>query len=78
MGMLFSQGQDVSIGAISIVGGEPLCPSDSVKFNVEIINNDGINNNDVEDDFFHFRVNGPIARAPSPVSYTHLTLPTIE
>ena len=65
MGMLFSQGQDVSIGAISIVGGEPLCPSDSVKFSVEIINNDGANPNDVQTDFFYFRVNGPINRAPS-------------
>ncbi|GIS21894.1 MAG: hypothetical protein CM15mP122_4000 [Bacteroidota bacterium] len=78
MGMLFSQGQDVSIGAISIVGGEPLCPSDSVKFSVEIINNDGANPNDVQTDFFYFRVNGPINRAPSTyqISATANILPS--
>ena len=62
VGMLFSQ-QDISIGTISIVGGEPLCPSNSVKFSVDIRNNDGGVNNDVNNDLFYFQVNGPIPRA---------------
>ncbi|OUU47723.1 MAG: hypothetical protein CBC28_05345, partial [Flavobacteriaceae bacterium TMED68] len=64
MGMLFSQ-QDISIGTISIVGGEPLCPTNSVKFNVEIKNAAGSGANDVNSDLFYFQVNGPIPRAPA-------------
>jgi hypothetical protein len=60
-GYLFSQ-QDVSIGNITIVGGEPLCPTSSVKFQVEI-SVTGAPNNDVDGDAFYFQVNGPIARA---------------
>jgi len=60
-GILFSQ-QDVSLGIISLVGGEPLCPSDSVKFQVEITVN-GAPENDVDGDTFYFQVNGPISRA---------------
>ena len=63
MGILFSQ-QDISIGTISIVGGEPLCPTNSVKFNVEIKNAAGSGANDVNSDLFYFQVNGPIPRAP--------------
>ena len=40
-GQLFSQDEDISIENISIVGGEPLCPSSSVQFTVTIKNNDG-------------------------------------
>ena len=61
---MFSQNQDVSIGAISIVGGEPLCPTDSVNFQV-VIANAGPGANDVNGDTFYFQVNGPIARAPA-------------
>ena len=61
MGFLFSQ-QDVSIGNISIVGGEPLCPTNSVKFQVEI-SVSGAPENDVDGDTFYFQVNGPIPRA---------------
>ena len=61
-GISFSQSQDVSIETISIVGGEPLCPSDSVKFQVEIAVNTAPFN-DVDDDTFYFEVNGPISRA---------------
>ncbi len=64
VGILFSQNQDVSIGAISIVGGEPLCPTDSVNFQV-VIANAGPGANDVNGDTFYFQVNGPIARAPA-------------
>jgi 2C-methyl-D-erythritol 2,4-cyclodiphosphate synthase len=64
VGVLFSQNQDVSIGAISIVGGEPLCPTDSVNFQV-VIANAGPGANDVNGDTFYFQVNGPIARAPA-------------
>ena len=60
-GILFSQ-QDISIGNISIVGGEPLCPTNSVKFQVEI-SVTGSPNNDVDGDVFYFQVNGPISRA---------------
>ena len=53
-GYLFSQ-QDVSIGNITIVGGEPLCPTSSVKFQVEI-SVTGAPNNDVDGDVFYFQV----------------------
>ena len=62
VGILFSQ--DISIGTISIVGGEPACPSDSVNFQVQIVNN-GAADNDVNTDVFYFQVNGPINRPPS-------------
>ena len=65
-GILFSQ-QDVSIGAISLVSGEPLCPSNSVKFQVEITVS-GAPENDVDGDTFYFQVNGPISR--SAANYT--------
>ena len=42
-----------------------MCPSNAVKFSVDIRNNDGGINNDVDNDLFFFRVNGPIARAPA-------------
>ena len=60
-GIIFSQ-QDVSIGNISIVGGEPLCPTNSVKFQVEV-SVTGAPENDVDGDTFYFQVNGPIPRA---------------
>ena len=63
-GHLFSQDEDISIENISIVGGEPLCPSNSVQFTVTIKNNDGAVANDISNDDFYFQVNGPIDRAP--------------
>ena len=57
---MYSQ-QDISIGSISIVGGEPFCPSNSVNFQVEITNLSG-SPNDVNGDAFYFQVNGPISR----------------
>ena len=63
-GLLFSQDEDISIENISIVGGEPLCPSSSVQFTVTIKNNDGAVANDISNDDFYFQVNGPINRAP--------------
>ena len=63
-GQLFSQDEDISIENISIVGGEPLCPSSSVQFTVTIKNNDGAVANDISNDDFYFQVNGPINRAP--------------
>ena len=42
-----------------------MCPSNSVKFSVDIRNNDGGINNDVDNDLFYFQVNGPISRAPA-------------
>ena len=64
-GILFSQNQDVAIGTISIQGGEPLCPTDSAKFTIEIKNNGPVGNNDIQTDIIYFQVNGPIPRAPA-------------
>ncbi|MBF10677.1 MAG: hypothetical protein CMC63_00380, partial [Flavobacteriaceae bacterium] len=63
-GILFSQ-QDISIGTISIQGGEPLCPTNSVNFTIEIKNGPGLGANDVNNDIIYFQVNGPISRAPA-------------
>ena len=53
-GIIFSQ-QDVSIGNISIVGGEPICPSRFCKISSEISVTGAPDANDVEMMIFIFK-----------------------